>query len=76
MVSSGLNSVFGGDEGGFYLRSRQFRGGSEDVEAFEVVGQADQGPFQSGFLVTSHGKAPKTHGGFDDSDDGFNRLFS
>ena len=46
------------------------------MEAFEIVGQADQGPFQSGFVVTSHGKAPKAHGGFDDSDDGFDCLFS
>ena len=38
MVSSCLNSGFGGDGDGFCFRSCRFRGGSEDVEAFEVVG--------------------------------------
>ena len=53
MVTCCLNSGLGGDEDGFRFRSCRFRGGSHDVEAFEVVGQADQIPFQSHFGVTS-----------------------
>ena len=44
------------------------------MEAFEVVGQADQIPFQAHFGVASEREAPKAHRFFDDSEDGLDGL--
>jgi DNA-binding response OmpR family regulator len=55
---------------------RRFQSRAQPVKSFEVVGQADQRPFQRHFLTPSQPELPKSHHALDDPKHRFDGLLS
>src|ERR1039458_8598309 len=58
------------------LLSRRRQALRHPMQAFEVVGQADQLPFQSHFFFPAQKKLPESQNALDDAKDRFDRLLS
>ena len=58
----------------FLVRARQFQARAQPMQPFQVVGQADQRPFQPHFLPTTQAKLPEPQHRLDDPKHRLDRL--